>query len=106
VNIGREPENVRATGNFSQWLAEAFHRNEPRKDFRDAVPDYLHDFQDVFAEESYNALPDRKIWDHAIELVPDAQSSNCKIYPLSRDEQVEMDAFIEENLRCHEPQLF
>ena len=99
VNIGKEPENVRATGNFSQRLAEAFHRNEPRKDFRDAVPDYLHDFQDVFAKESYNALPDRKIWDHAIELVPDAQSSNCKIYPLSRDEQAEMDAFIEENLR-------
>jgi hypothetical protein len=98
VNIGKEPENVRATGNFSQRLAEAFHRNEPRKDFRDAVPDYLHDFRDVFAEESYNALPDRKIWDHAIELVPDAQSSNCKIYPLSRDEQAEMDAFIEENL--------
>jgi hypothetical protein len=92
VNIGKEPENVRATGNFSQRLAEASHCNEPQKD-------YLHDFQDIFAEESYNALPDRKIWDHAIELVPDAHASNCKIYPLSRDEQAEMDAFIEEDLR-------
>ena len=99
ANIGLEPRQVRVTGNFSQRLAEAVHRNEPRKDFRDAVPNYLHDFEDIFAEESYNALPDRKIWDHAVELVPNAQSSNCKIYPLSWDEQSEMDAFIEENLR-------
>jgi len=73
-----DDKNIRATGNFSQRLAEAFHRNEKVKSFHDAVPDYLHDFEDVFAEESYDALPERKQWDHAIELVPDAQARNWR----------------------------
>jgi hypothetical protein len=93
-----DDKNIRATGNFSQRLAEAFHRNEKVKSFHDAVPDYLHDFEDVFAEESYDALPERKQWDHAIELVPDAQARNCKIYPLSPLEQKGLDEFIEESL--------
>jgi hypothetical protein len=55
--------------------------------FRDAVPDYLNDFEDIFAEESFDTLPERKKWDHTIELVPNAQMHNCKIYPLLPVEQ-------------------
>jgi hypothetical protein len=100
VNVGGgvKAEEIRATANISQRLAEAFHRNDAPKDFRDAVPNYLHDFEDVFAKESFDTLPERKIWDHAIELIPDAESSNCKIYPMSRDEQTELDKFVEESL--------
>jgi hypothetical protein len=93
-----EVVDIRATGNFSQRLAEAYNKNAKVHSFRDAVPDYLHDFEDVFAEESFDALPERKKWDHAIELVPNAQSRNCKIYPLSPVEQKGLDEFIEENL--------
>jgi hypothetical protein len=93
-----EVEEIRSTGNFSQRLAEAHHRNSEKKDFRDAVPDYLHNFEDVFSKESFDALPGRKQWDHAIELVPDAEMANCKIYPLSRSEQTELDGFLQENL--------
>ena len=63
-----EEHNIRATGNFSQRLAKAHYHNSGAKTFRDAVPDYLHDFEDIFAEESYETLPERKQWDHAIEL--------------------------------------
>jgi hypothetical protein len=98
VNVGGERRHIRATGNISQQLAEAFHHNSAPKDFRDAVPNYLHDFEDVFAKESFDALPERKPWDHGIELIPDSKTANCKIYPLSRDEQAELDAFLEENL--------
>ncbi|SJL00118.1 uncharacterized protein ARMOST_03430 [Armillaria ostoyae] len=37
--------------------------------------------------------------DHAIELVSNAQATlNCKVYPLNRSEQEELDKFLEENL--------
>ena len=44
-------------------------------------------------------LPPQKPWDHAIELEPGSKPTNCKVYPLSPKEQVELDAFLEENLR-------
>jgi hypothetical protein len=39
--------------------------------FRDLVPEMLHEFEDVFGKESLDALPDRRQWDHAIELNTD-----------------------------------
>jgi hypothetical protein len=97
-NLPPDSEHIRARGNFSQCLAEAAHKNSEKRDFRDAVPNYLHDFDDIFAEESWSSLPERKVWDHAIELVEDAKVTNCKVYPMSRDEQAELDAYIEEHL--------
>ena len=52
----------------------------------------------MFSKESFNVLPKPKPWDHAIELIPDGKTSNCKVYPLSPSEQKELDAFIQENL--------
>ena len=52
----------------------------------------------MFSKDSFNALPDWKPWDHAIELIPDAKPTNCKVYPLSPPEQVQLDAFLKENL--------
>ena len=76
---------IRATSTISQWLAEAFRRNsEP---VRPTIPDYLHKFDDVFLKESFDALLESKLWDHAIELVPGAEPTGCKVYPLSPSEQ-------------------
>jgi len=33
---------------------------------RESVPSQFHDFEDVFSKASFDALPDRKPWDHAI----------------------------------------
>jgi hypothetical protein len=98
VNLEHEPEHIRASRNILQRLAEAVLKNSQKKDFRDTVPNYLHDFEDVFAEESFNVLLSCKIWDHAIELTKDANVSNCKVYPMSRDEQAELDTYIDEHL--------
>ncbi|GLB45568.1 putative retrotransposable element tf2 155 kda protein type 1-like [Lyophyllum shimeji] len=92
-------EEIRASQTTSQRLAEAFARNSAPKDFRDAVPDYLHDFEDVFSKAAFDELPERKQWDHAIELEPGSTPSSCKVYPLAPNEQAELDAFLEENLR-------
>ncbi|GLB41135.1 putative retrotransposable element tf2 155 kda protein type 1-like [Lyophyllum shimeji] len=92
-------EEIRASQTTSQRLAEAFARNSAPKDFRDAVPDYLHDFEDVFSKAAFDELPERKQWDHAIELEPGSTPSSCKVYPLAPNEQAELDAFLEENLK-------
>jgi hypothetical protein len=96
--IKPEEVDIRATGNFLQHLAEAYNKNVKVKSFHDDIPNHLHDFEDIFSEESYDVLPECKQWDHAIELVPNAQMCNCKIYPLSPVEQKGLDEFIEENL--------
>ncbi|GLB44373.1 putative retrotransposable element tf2 155 kda protein type 1-like, partial [Lyophyllum shimeji] len=92
-------EEIRASQTTSQRLAEAFARNSAPKDFRDAIPDYLHDFEDVFSKAAFDELPERKQWDHAIELEPGSTPSSCKVYPLAPNEQAELDAFLEENLK-------
>jgi hypothetical protein len=53
-----EVVDICTTGNFLQRLAEAYNRNAKVHSFRDAVLDYLHDFEDVFTEESFDALPE------------------------------------------------
>jgi hypothetical protein len=62
------------------------------------IPEYLQDFEDVFAKESFYALPVWKVWDHAIELEPGSKPTNCKVYPLSPKEQLELDMFLKESL--------
>ena len=56
--------------------------------------DYLHDFKDIFSKTSFDSLPEYKQWDHVIELVPDVEPSNCKVYLLMLKEQDELDAFL------------
>jgi hypothetical protein len=63
-----------------------------------SIPDYVKMFGQVFSEEGFAKLPNRKPWDHAIELTPGAQPKGCKVYPLSVKEQAELDVFITKNL--------
>ncbi|KAG5730249.1 hypothetical protein E4T56_gene10572 [Termitomyces sp. T112] len=77
---------------------EAFAANSQPKPSHSIVPHHLHDFEDVFSKASFDSLPERKQWDHAIELIPDAEPSSCKVYPLVPHEQDELDAFLQENL--------
>jgi hypothetical protein len=77
-------------------MAEADRKNSAPK--TSSLPDHFRDFEDVFSEKSFEALPQEKEWDHAIELVPDGKSSNCKVYLLSLDKQAELDSFITENV--------
>ena len=83
----------------SQRLSEGFTKNStPPKPFYESVPSAFHHFEDVFSKVSFDALPDCKPWDHAIELEAGAKASYTKVYLLSLNEQAELDIFIEENL--------
>jgi len=63
------------------------------------LPTYVTEFRSVFAKEDFDILPEHRKWDHTIELIPRAEPKLSKVYPLSLLEQVELDAFLEENLR-------
>ncbi len=69
------------------------------KMFKEMVPDWCRDFNDLFDKDNFNKLPEPKMWDHAIELTPNASANlDCKIYLLNRNEQAELDKFLDENL--------
>src|SRR6266481_8165672 len=65
----------------------------------DILPRPYQAYQDIFSKESFDELPERRQWDHAIELFPDTQPFSMKVYPLSPVEQKELNSFLEENLR-------
>src|SRR5262245_30885590 len=70
-----------------------------QKSWQEIVPEYLHDFPEVFTKQDFNELPPHCPWDHAIELLPGTKERlDCKIYPLSQDEQEQLDEFLEEHL--------
>ena len=87
--------DIRASSTISQRLAEAFQTNS---EVLSPIPDYLKEFTSVFSKQSFDALPDPREWDHAVELVPGSKPSGCKIYPLSPTEQKELHIFLKENL--------
>jgi len=95
TSIPPAPKYVRATASVSQQLAEAFQKNSSPQDYEKHIPAHLRGFDDVFSKDSFDELPEYKPWDHAIELVLEANASKgCKVYPLSITKQKELDAFL------------
>jgi hypothetical protein len=99
TTIYDQEEFVRASSTTSQHLSEAFSKNSgPPKSFQESVLKAFYDFEEIFSKESFDELLDHKPWDHAIELELGAKTSSTKVYPLSLNEQEQLDAFIEKNL--------
>jgi hypothetical protein len=82
----------------SGHLAEASAKNLKLKGFEDTVLTTLHEYADVFSEITFDSLPERRKWDHAIELERKPSPGFRKVYPMTLTEQMEMDAFLEEAL--------
>ena len=97
------PQEVNATTTISQQLAEKHTKSAKpdwlKKTFEEIVPPQYHEYKAVFSKESFDELPSKKPWDHAIELKPGSEPHRCKIYPLSPNEQAELDSFLDENLK-------
>jgi hypothetical protein len=89
---------VRASSTVSRRLAEAFAKTSKLKGFEDIVPTSLHTYANVLSETAFDSLPERRKWDHAIELEREPSPGFCKVYPMTLTEQTEMDAFLEEAL--------
>lgn len=75
------------------------HKNKKIKSFEELVPEQYRTFTDVFTEDMFQHLPEHRSWDHAIELVADAQPYAGKVYSMTLDEQKALDQFLEDNLK-------
>jgi hypothetical protein len=92
--------HIWSKGMISTELAARTAAKMTKRTFDEMVPEYLHDFRDVFEKRDFDKLPPSRPWDHAIELLPGLEPVlNCKIYPLSRDEQEQLDIWLEEYLK-------
>jgi hypothetical protein len=85
---------VRALSTVSGHLVEAFAKNSKPKGFEDIVPTSLHSYADVFSETAFDSLPERRKWDHAIELEHKPSPGFQKVYLMTLTEQTEMDTFL------------
>jgi hypothetical protein len=69
-----------------------------KKTPEELVPTAFHKYLTVFEQEASECMPVCKPWDHAIDLKPDFQPKKGKIYPLSPEEQKEVQDFLSAQL--------
>ena len=95
--------HIRAKVNISTELAAKEEAKKEIKTWKELVPSYYHDFEDVFTKEDFDTLPSCWKWDHAIELIPEAlpegEKKHGKVYSLTLNECQELKKFLEENKR-------
>ena len=72
--------------------------NQNERTWEEIVPEHYLPYQEVFEKQTFDQLPPRRPWDHAIELTLGAKMVNCKIYPLNPTEQGQLDKFLKEQL--------
>ena len=85
---------VRAKTSISQGLA---YDTETKKTKTELLKEY-EEYKTVFEKKASERFAVMKPWDHAIDLKPDFIPKDCKIYPMSSEEQEKLDEFINENL--------
>jgi hypothetical protein len=99
IDLSKKLE-ICARTNIVTKLVIKEHKKKEEKPWNKHVPEHLHNYEDVFTQEHYNELPPHCPWDHAIKLLPGTKEHlDCKIYPLSLEEQTQLDKSIEEHLR-------
>ena len=92
-------EQIRRS-NISMDIKIVEHLAMGNKDWREIVPSAYHEFTKAFEEGGFNKLSEHWIWDHKIEFKEgtDLNKLQCRIYPLTKQEEEEMNKFINENL--------
>lgn len=88
-----------ASSTKSQELNLEALEDEEERSIDELIPEEFLQYRSVFAKDSFDQLPPRRPWDHAIELIPGAEPKFSKVYPMNCLEQIELDEFLEEHLR-------
>ena len=71
------------------------------KDKKTSIPAQYSEYKDVFEKKEFDKLPERKPWDHAINLLPgrdDGKAMKGRVYSKTKQELEELNKFIDENL--------
>jgi hypothetical protein len=71
---------------------------DPMEMMKQYVPEEYWEYADVFSKETFDELPKRSEFDHAIELDESFTPKHVRPFPLSPREQQELDEFLKENL--------
>ena len=87
--------HIRSKATTLTLIAE---KNQIKQTVEEIIPKHYLPYREVFEKKTFNEMPPRRIWDHAIELIPGSKPTDCKLYPLNRQEQEQLDAFLKENL--------
>jgi hypothetical protein len=90
---------IRAKTSISQTLAHAHDTDKTKKTLEEMIPPEYLEYRSVFEKAASERFPESRPWDHAIDLKEDFVPRDCKIYPLTPDEQKKMDDFLDENLK-------
>ncbi|KAF9797972.1 hypothetical protein IEO21_10812 [Rhodonia placenta] len=99
ITLPNAPQLFVAAGHtYSQLFAEEEIKKKVVKTAEESVPKQYYEFLKVLSKEASERLPERKLYDHAIELVPGYSTFHSKVYPLSNNEQEELDKFLKEQL--------
>src|SRR5258707_2658616 len=98
VMIGPKEEEA-IINNVSQELAIKAEKKKIKKSFEDIVPIVYHQFKKVFDKDSFNELPPKRPWDHAIELKPGSKPYAGKVYNLTLDKQKQLESFLDDNMQ-------
>uniref|UniRef100_A0A0W0FND9 Putative reverse transcriptase-rnase h-integrase n=1 Tax=Moniliophthora roreri TaxID=221103 RepID=A0A0W0FND9_MONRR len=75
-------------------------KKKEKQSMEEIMPIEFHEYRKVFSKEESHRLPEHKPYSHAIDLKPDTpETIRFKVYPMSVNEQGELDQFLEENLQ-------
>jgi hypothetical protein len=94
--LGKEEIDIFAKTSISQNLEHTLGQQSPSDK---TIPDYLTNYTSVFEKTASERMPEKRPWDHAIELKPEFSPKRGKVYPLNATEQQAQDEFLEENLK-------
>ncbi|CDO69613.1 hypothetical protein BN946_scf184851.g1 [Trametes cinnabarina] len=74
--------------------------DDDTRNWKTLVPEYLHEFGDVFSKKQSERMPVRKPYDHGIDLEEGAPLPRpAKLYPMSPKERNSLDDWINEETR-------
>jgi Reverse transcriptase (RNA-dependent DNA polymerase) len=91
----RSSRTIRTLGSLTRIIPDA--RNTPENP---KIPSQYHQYSRVFPEDTSHEFPPSRIWDHAIELKPNAPATLLsKLILLSKAGQEELRRFIAEHTK-------
>ena len=93
-----EEPKIRRTTKSTELAAEK--ADDTQRHWKELVPLEYHKFGKVFSDKDAERFPEKRPWDHAIDLIDNAPPMlNCKTYPLGEGQQKLLDEFIHEHLK-------
>ena len=93
--IDEEKEMLRS---FQTKSAEIAFKNRKERAVEEIILKHYLEYKSVFEKHTYDELPPRQQWDHAIDLIPGSKPTDCKLYPLYGEQQQALEEFVKENL--------